>query len=134
MKDNYFLDSSVILYAIGDETEKKMKSVSLLQGQPFLSTQVISEISNVMNRKLKMTYSDIASITNKIVQNSNLVLIDYHTIQSAYRLAERYSFSYYDSLIIASAIENFCSVLYTEDLNNNQKIEGNLRIINPFIF
>jgi predicted nucleic acid-binding protein len=45
----------------------------------------------------------------------------------------KYKFSYYDSLIISSALENGCSILYSEDLHHNQKIEKTLTIINPFL-
>ena len=37
----------------------------------------------------------------------------------------------YDALGLASAIENGCSILYTEDLQHGQQIEG-LTIRNPF--
>jgi predicted nucleic acid-binding protein len=44
---------------------------------------------------------------------------------------ERYRFSFYDSLIIAAALEAGCNTLYSEDLQHNQKVEW-LTIINPF--
>jgi predicted nucleic acid-binding protein len=40
--------------------------------------------------------------------------------------------SYWDSLIISSALESGCKILYTEDMHHNQIIEGKLKIINPF--
>ncbi len=45
----------------------------------------------------------------------------------------RYGYSYWDSLIIATALQNDCSILYSEDMQHNQLIEGKLRIINPLI-
>ncbi len=47
-------------------------------------------------------------------------------------IKKRYRFSYWDSLIIASALENNCSILYSEDMQHSQVIEDNLKIINPF--
>ncbi len=38
----------------------------------------------------------------------------------------------YDSLIVVSALENNCSILYTEDLQDGQVIENALKIVNPF--
>ena len=55
------------------------------------------------------------------------------TIRSGLDVHEKYQYSFYDSLIIASALENECSILYSEDLQHNQKIEKSLTIINPFI-
>ena len=45
----------------------------------------------------------------------------------------RYKFSFYDSIIIAAALDAKCSILYTEDLQHKQIIEKTLTIINPFI-
>ena len=51
----------------------------------------------------------------------------------AIRIAKEYRFAWYDSLIIASALENSCSILVSEDLQHGQVIEKSLTIINPFI-
>jgi predicted nucleic acid-binding protein len=48
-------------------------------------------------------------------------------------LRAKYNISFWDSLIVASAIENKCTILYTEDLHHSQLIAGRLRILNPFI-
>jgi predicted nucleic acid-binding protein len=50
----------------------------------------------------------------------------------ALNLAERYQYSYFDSLILASALEAGCQILYSEDLQDGQRIENQLMIINPF--
>ena len=47
-------------------------------------------------------------------------------------LRERYGFSFYDSLIIAAALEAGCTRLYTEDMQHGQQIQG-LAIENPFL-
>jgi predicted nucleic acid-binding protein len=47
-------------------------------------------------------------------------------------LAERYQYSYFDSLILASALEAGCQILYSEDLQDGQRIENQLMIVNPF--
>ncbi|MFW5755304.1 MAG: hypothetical protein ACOCWD_02570 [Tangfeifania sp.] len=45
---------------------------------------------------------------------------------------ERWKFSFYDSMIIASAMESECTILYSEGMQHNQKL-FNLKIVNPFI-
>ena len=47
-------------------------------------------------------------------------------------IISKYKFSYWNSLIIASALQNNCTILYSEDMQHNQLIENKLRIINPF--
>jgi predicted nucleic acid-binding protein len=61
-----------------------------------------------------------------------VAIIQPHTVREACRLAIRYGFSFYDSFIVAAALENGCTTLYFEDLNANQLVEGTLRIVNPF--
>jgi predicted nucleic acid-binding protein len=53
------------------------------------------------------------------------------THERALALAERYGYQIYDALQLASALENGCSILYTDDLQHGQQIEG-LTIRNPF--
>jgi len=128
----FFLDSSVIIYAIDKYPPKKESTLQLLERKPVISTQVINEISNVMHRKFHFDYPSIFQITSKIVENSHLALIDYKTIALALNLAGTYSFSYYDSLIIAASLESECNILYTEDMQDGQIIEKRLKIISPF--
>ena len=45
---------------------------------------------------------------------------------------ERYKFSFYDSVIVASALQARCKVLYSEDLQHGQVIDKQLRVTNPF--
>jgi predicted nucleic acid-binding protein len=47
------------------------------------------------------------------------------------RIREAYSFSFWDSSIIAAAVATGCDRVYTEDLNHGQVVEG-LTIVNPF--
>jgi len=54
------------------------------------------------------------------------------TINSALALKARYGFSYYDSLMLASALEGSCNVIFTEDMSNGQIINNSLTIKNPF--
>jgi predicted nucleic acid-binding protein len=55
------------------------------------------------------------------------------TIKKALYLHEKYRYSYYDSLILASALENGCKMIFTEDLQNGQVIEKTLKVVNIFI-
>ena len=59
-------------------------------------------------------------------------LIERATIIQAFDIVKQYKYSYWDSLIIASALENNCSILFSEDMQHNQLIANKLKIINPF--
>ncbi len=76
---------------------------------------------------------DIQDKLNTIINDSMVSLIRVETIKSSWELRAKYNISFWDSLIVASALENKCTILYTEDLHHSQLIEGRLRILNPLI-
>ncbi|MHC1743855.1 MAG: hypothetical protein AB9873_12595 [Syntrophobacteraceae bacterium] len=54
-------------------------------------------------------------------------------VLEAMSLHEHYGYSYWDSLVIATALLCGCSRLYSEDMQHTQVIADKLEIINPFI-
>ncbi len=69
----------------------------------------------------------------ELQENSTLHVNASSTIERAIEIADRYRFSFYDSLILASALEAGCSFLYSEDMQNGQTIAEVLTIKNPFL-
>lgn len=135
MQDNIFLDSNIILYCYSnDETDKQAIARNIFEqySNPCISKQVINEVSNILFRKFKL---DCESIENAILQISNLVeILDFNltTQIKAIRLKKSYNLQYFDALIVATALENNCNTLYSEDIQNGLLVEGKLTIINPF--
>ncbi len=62
-----------------------------------------------------------------------VVDIDASKVLQAIELNIRYGYSYWDSLIIATALQRDCDILYSEDMQHDQLVESKLRIINPLI-
>lgn len=58
-------------------------------------------------------------------------MITIETIRLAWQVKSRYQLSYWDSLIVASALQSGCAILYTEDLSHGLVIDNSLRITNP---
>ena len=132
MKDRIFLDSNVVIYSLGMDQVKKRISVDLLKQHPFISVQVVNEVVNVSIKKLKMPNSEAYEIGRTLINNCNIVPLNERTVLKGFEISERYLFSFWDSLIVAAALEDECSILYTEDLHHNQSIEKKLIIKNPF--
>jgi len=76
---------------------------------------------------------DIRKHLTFIMNYCSITIISNDTIDSALNLSFKYKYSYYDSLILSSALENSCKIIYSEDFQDNQLIENKLKIINPFI-
>ena len=133
MKDNYFLDTNVLIYTVTGEERKKEIAIHLLCTNAVISTQVVNECINVMSRKWKYDYSQIRLVTAQFTQACQVMTLSLRTVSLAMDLAEKYRYTYFDSLILASALEANCESLYSEDLQHGQVIDQRLRIINPFL-
>lgn len=128
-----FLDSNIVLYALGDDDKKSRAAVALIEDSPWVSTQVINECSHVLRRKLQWSPGKVDEHLSAILRLVQLADVGIGEIRSAWALAERYGFGHYDSLIIAAALQTGSDTLYTEDMQHGQVIEGRLTLINPFV-
>jgi len=135
MNDKIFFDTNVLVYCYTEtEPEKKAIAVSLAQSpEAWVSTQVLQEMSNTLRKKFKRDWSDIQETFEEVCQNFQVFNNQSAHIREAFRIAERYGFSLYDSLILSSSLAVGCSILYSEDMQNGQVIEGTLKVINPFL-
>ncbi len=86
-----------------------------------------------MRRKLAYDIDSIRTVLLRLIRTARLHPVASSTILLALDIAQRYGFSYYDSLIVAAAREADCARLYSEDLQHGQVLESGLTIINPFL-
>ena len=110
MKDRVFVDTNVFVYT-QSSVEPQKRSVSLKVLEQYdccISTQILSEISNVMIKKLKMRIDEVRQVLAAVNAKCSVITIRYTTIQKALNLKERYEHSFYDSLVLASALESDC--------------------------
>ena len=134
MRGRAFYDTNTIIY-LYDETdvikqEVTHKSFALIQ--PVISTQVISEMSNIMLRKYNADNDIVNTIIDNLKDFTDIVRVDIVHIKKALQIKEKYQYAFYDSLIIASALEAKCKILYTEDMQHGHIINGELTIVNPY--
>lgn len=135
----FFLDTNTLVYTF-DRTapEKQARAVQLLElalsGKGCISFQVIQEFLNLALRKFAppMTEAQARRYLQTTLEPLCRVFADVALYERALAVRERWRFSFYDSLIVAAALEAGCSILYSEDLQHNQQIEK-LTVINPFM-
>ena len=134
MSDEVFFDTNIILYSYSykSEPKKDMAKRLILDSNGVISTQVLQEMCNILIKKFKMDDLSISRALSEMSSNFLIAINNVETVTTALRVHFKYKFSYYDSLIISSALENGFSILYSEDLHHKQKIENTLTIINPF--
>ncbi|WP_282778490.1 PIN domain-containing protein [Phaeodactylibacter xiamenensis] len=129
------MDTNLLIYAHTNlDTPKQHKIQSIISTeQTIISTQVFKEAANVLFKKFNFAWQDIQQVLLEMEQNNEVYTNTTTTIQSSCQIANRYGFSFYDSLIIASALEVGCSVLYSEDLQHGQVFDKELTVKNPFV-
>ncbi len=135
MKDKIFIDTNVLIYLYSeDETAKQNTAFELLNKYDnlIISSQVINEVSNVLFKKFKLTSKEVKSVLTEIDNVFDIVGFDLVTQIKAIQLKSKYNLQFNDSLIIATALENNCTILYSEDMQNGINIDDSLKIINPF--
>jgi len=138
MNDKVFLDTNVLIYAFGgkksslpDSRVDLARQIVTLGG--VVSVQVLNEFAQVCRRKADLSWDLIDSSLQAIKKICGTVVpLTLETHEAAVQISRRYGFQIYDSLILASAQQAGCSVLYTEDLQHRQQIET-LKIVNPFL-
>lgn len=132
MPGKIFIDTNVVIYALGQAATQAHLAAPLFVGSPSISTQVLAETANVASKRLLLPLSGIRKLITSLEAMCRVKIILLSTIHTALDIRERYSFSWYDRLIVATALETGCDTLYSEDMQNGQEINGRLRIINPF--
>jgi len=135
MSGKAFLDTNIVVYLYsGDEPEKKAAALALIeQNNPVISTQVLSELANTLSRKFALPYDVVAQAVAAVCDACTVIPVMPDTIAQALALAQKYRYSYYDSLILAAALSAGCEMLATEDMQHGQVIEDVLTIHSPFV-
>jgi predicted nucleic acid-binding protein len=132
----FFLDTNVLAYADDlDAPGKQAAALALLErafqeGLGVISVQVLQEYYVVATRKLGV---DPVNARRKVELFSRLEVVcpDARDLLSGIDLQRLHGISLWDAMILQTAIQARCSVLYTEDLQHGMKV-GALRIVNPF--
>jgi predicted nucleic acid-binding protein len=140
MSDKFFLDTNVLVYALTkSDPSKQAAAVRLLteaidSGKGIISFQIVQEFFSVAFRRFDPPLALIEAEQFLAMPLRPLLVVhsSYSLYLRALQLTHRDSLSWYDSLIVAAALEADCRILYTEDLQHGQKFD-NLRVQNPFL-
>ncbi|TAK62190.1 PIN domain-containing protein [Methylobacter sp.] len=131
--DRPFFDTNVLLYLLSEDSAKADRAEAIIASAGIISVQVLNEFASVAFRKLGMSYAEIRDMlgTIRAVCQTQALTVDTH--DRGLDIAERFGFSLYDSMIVSSALESGCSILYSENMQHGQEIDGQLVVINPFL-
>ena len=137
MSDNIFVDTNIFVYGYTDKEKEKMDYIHeywkthLADKKIFVSTQILSEFYSAMTKQ-KVSHAIIKEKMAEIIQTTTVTPLSLPTIEHCFALKEKYAYSWWDSLVLASALESECGEVCSEDMQDGQVIEGSLTISNPF--
>jgi predicted nucleic acid-binding protein len=130
---NIAVDTNILLYALDDfYPQKQAEAIQIIADNPVLCSQNFSEFINVCLRRWKFPKHKVADLIKMYLQQCVYVPVNEPVMLRALDIMNKYDFQLFDSIIVASALESGCLVLYSEDMNDGQIIDSQLKIINPF--
>ena len=131
-----FFDTNILVYAFDDTQPVKQELASALMRQLWdrpdpicISTQVAIEFYNAVRRQ-KIVDRNLAAYESAL-SGMHCMPTSMQTVQEAWSLFRAHKLSWFDALIVQSALDAKCSHLFTEDMQNGRKF-GGLEVVNPF--
>ncbi len=130
-RTDVFLDTNVVVYAMVGDTLLADRSWTILRAGGTVSVQVLNECANTLRRKFSFDWPDLAEAAAQLHELCDIVPLTEEIHVRGLALAERYSLSVYDGMIVAAAQLADCTVLYSEDMHDGLVIDR-LTIRNPY--
>jgi predicted nucleic acid-binding protein len=140
MSDKCFLDTNVLVYTFDEsapekrEISREILAKALREHTLCLSWQVLQEFGNVALHKFErpMPEKQLRELLQQIYYPHCEVFPSLDLLNRALDLHQQTQYRFYDSLIVASALEAGADILYSEDLQHGRRIDS-LEIVNPFL-
>ena len=132
-----FIDTNILIYAeANDDLAKQQATLALLKqlrisASGVLSTQVLQEYCNVCLKKLRLSPAHIRAQL-AMYEQFEIVQVTPAIIRAGLDVEQTRSIGFYDAIVRASAQVAGCAVLYSEDMNAGEVVDG-VRIVNPFV-
>lgn len=134
-----FIDSNIWLYRFifdpqnSSSIEKQKIATKITNNTSItISTQIINEVCFNLIRKANFSNLEIQNLIKEFQLGCRITPVCFDTVEYAGELRNNYSLSFWDSLIVASAILGEATIIYSEDMQDNLVIENKIQVINPF--
>jgi predicted nucleic acid-binding protein len=140
MSDRFFLDTNIFVNSFDRSSAGKARRAAQLIREALttqtgvIGYELVQEFFNVALRRFSqpMKAADAEQYLSIVFR----LLLAVHSSQALYAaalyLCAQSGLSWYDSLIVSSAIQARCDLLFTEDLRHGQRL-GGLQVKNPFL-
>ncbi|MEO8386413.1 MAG: PIN domain-containing protein [Betaproteobacteria bacterium] len=102
-----FADTNVAIYALDADAAKRTKALAILDGRPFVSTQVVNEYLNVLLVKRRLDRTAAHELARALMAACEVVSVTAGITDLAMNIGERYQLSHWDSLIVAASLRRW---------------------------
>jgi predicted nucleic acid-binding protein len=126
-----FADTNIILYLL-DDGPKADRAEVIVGQRPRISVQILNEALVNCRRKASLSWEEAGAFLEGVRSLCPVEDLTLQTHDVGRALAERYSLSVYDAMIVASALIAGCTTLWSEDMQDGLLVEGRLQVVNPF--
>jgi len=137
MKNRLFIDTNIWLYVfLGDDRKKYKRATEYLEknnidSELIITYQVINEVTNIL-LKNNFTELKIKEYIDYLFKISTVQDFSREILVIASSVREQYSISFWDSILVGSALFAKCDTLVSEDMQDGLIVEETLTIVNPF--
>jgi predicted nucleic acid-binding protein len=140
MSAEYFIDTNIFIYAFSPSEElKRNRALGLIHeavasGKGLISGQVFQEFMHIALHKPSASVppSILGEYAEHVLRPLCQIIATPSLFARALQIHRETQYRFYDSLIVAAALESGVPILYSEDLQHERQI-GSLMIINPFL-
>ena len=135
-ESTYFFDTNIWLYSFikSQDGEKSKIAKSIISGSDIIiSTQIINEICVNLLKKAKFSEGKIQKLIQSLYKRYTVFELSQDILIKASEIRTEFTFSFWDSIVAASALDSEADYLISEDMQNGFKLEDKLIIINPFL-
>jgi predicted nucleic acid-binding protein len=134
MSGKITLDSNILIYAFARNDDfRKDIAKDIIAKCNIISVQALNETSYILLKKYNFPKEQLEQAILFLKEQFIISSLTANTLDQTIAICKKYNFSFWDSMMIAAALDNRCSIIYTEDLTHDQLIENRLRIVNPFV-
>ena len=138
-RERFFLDTNIFIYTFDKDSKSKRERAKSLVARALdtrlgvISCQVVQEFLNVATRKFStpLSVTEAQLYLAQVLTPLCEVFPSTGLYSEALSISRETGISFYDALIVSSAIAGRCETLLTEDLRDGRRIRS-VKIQNPF--
>ena len=131
----YFIDTNIWLYSFIQSQNKEKTEIAktiIKECEIVISTQIINEMCVNLIKKVNFSEGEISNLIESLYKKYTVFELSQDILLSASKIRANQSFSFWDSVVAASALDCDADYLISEDMQDGFKLENKLTIINPF--